>query len=143
MTPTNVRLATGTFALSAAGVCGASVTALSVALSAPLQGGAARYIVLLTQTTSTVPLHVEPRFVFTDLLGVCNVAPHTLYLQSNAYTYGGSAVQVGGLMLLPSGQGGTLALDYCVGSSLQIVILAASTPASATVVSGSITLWRV
>ena len=141
---TNLRLTTTTFALSAAGVCGASAV-VSVALSAPLQMGmgGGKFLTVFTQTTSTVPLHIEHRAMFTDVLGTSQVVPHTLYLASNPQTYGGSAAYPQSLLLFPSGVGGTIPVDQFAGSALHIVVMVASNPASATVVSGSVTLWRV
>jgi len=79
---TNQQLAQRMFTLSAEGVCGASVLAVSFALSAPggdahHQGG---YVVMVTNLASTAPLHIQPRAVFTDLLGAS-----TTVGQSNLY----------------------------------------------------------
>lgn len=141
---TNLRIANTTFALSAAGVCGAS-TLISVALSAPLQYGPAggSFVTLVTNSTSNVPLHVEHRSVFTDILGTSQVGTHVMYLASNAQAFGGSAPQALGVVLLLSGQAAAIPLEHVVGSALQIVIMVASNPASATVVSGSVQVWRV
>ena len=143
--PTNQRLANALFTLSAEGVCGASLMVVSFALSAP--GGDSerqgRYALTLTNMTSTVPLHVQPRIVFTDAQGTSTTVVQTLVLASNAQAYGGSAPQAHGLALLLSGQSVLLPLEGVVGSALQIWIMAASNPASSVYVSGAAALWRV
>ena len=143
--PANTLLSSVLFSLSAAGVCGASLVALSVPLSAP--GGDSerqgRYAILVTNDTSNVPLHVEPRVVFTDIRGVSTVVAHTLFLASNAQSFGGSAAQAMSLVLLLSGQDALVPLEVLAGSALQVVLMVASNPASATVVSGMAQLWRV
>lgn len=143
--PTNTLLANVTYSFSAVGGSGTSVIAASVALSAPgddyrRQG---RYAIVVTNNTSNVPLHIEPRVVFTNVLGVSTVVPHTLYLASNAQTFGGSAAQVQSLVLLLSGQNALVPLEVLAGSALQVVIMAASNPTATAAISGVVQIWRI
>ena len=143
--PTNTLLANVLYSFSAAGGSGTSVLAASVVLSAP--GGdiqrQGRYAVLVTNNTSHVPLHLEPRVVCTDIQGVSTVVPHTMFLVSTTQSFGGSAAQAQSLILLLSGQDAIIPLDMVAGSALQIILLAASTTSATAAISGICQVWRL
>jgi hypothetical protein len=141
----NTLLANAMYTLSAEGVCGASLMAVSFALSSP--GGdyarQGRYVVTLTNDATVAPLHVQPRVVFTNRMGTSTTVVHTLFLASNTQAYGGSAPQAFGIVLVPSGQTLALPIEVVAGSVLQVWLMCASNPASSVYISGAAALWRV
>ena len=143
--PANVLLSNALWSFSATGGSGTSLVVMSVLTSAP--GGDSerqgRYTVFITNNNSTAPLHVQANAVFTNIQGTSTVVPHTLFLVSNAQTFGGSAAQIQGLVLLLSGQGAAIPLEVLGGSALQIVLLAASNTTSTQAISGAVAVWRV
>ena len=144
MALTNARLARVAYSLSAAGVCGASVV-VSVALSAPndFAPPQGRLTVLLTNLTSNVPLHVEGRVAFTDIEETSTVVALPVAFVSTTQAYGGSAHELKTLVLLLSGQDAAIPFTGVAGSAFHVAIMTASNPASATVVSGHVTVWRM
>jgi len=144
MALTNARLVRAAYSLSAAGVCGASVV-VSIALSAPeaLAHGQGRLTVLVTNLTSTVPLHVEGRCVWNDLEETSTVVALPVAFVSTTQAYGGSAHELKTLVLLLSGQDAAIPFVGVVGSAFHVAIMTASTPASATVVSGHLAAFRI
>jgi hypothetical protein len=142
-----VQLATSAWSLSAAGVCGASALALSAPLSSPSDfapdGG--RMTMFLANLTSTEPIHIQPRCVYTDATGTERAIPLTTSLLSNAQAYASaqSAAQMQTLLVLLCGQDVVVPLQGVAGSAIQIIVSPASGIASATVVSGLCALWRM
>lgn len=143
MPQTNARLALVSYTLTIGGACGASALVASVPLSAPdnMRAVGGKYVIALTNAASTVPLHLDLRLTYTDLLSTVQEVPFGQYLISNAMTYGGSAVTPRSLILLPSGQGIALTVDGWVGSALRVYVLAASDSTAAA--SGTCSVWRV
>jgi hypothetical protein len=143
MALTNSRLAVGSWALSAGGTSGASMVALSYALSAPNDfWGNNTFVIGLTNNSTTAPLLIEMRTVWTGLNGVSCTAPMMITTASNIQSYGNSGVEPKTAYLLASGKGGLLPFTGVVASTIQCIIMAASTTADAAGASGSITLWR-
>ena len=142
---TNVRLATASYALSAAGASGFSLMVLSYALSSPQDFAAPQGTVTLciTNDSTTAPIHVELRSIWTGFNGVSQTTPVIHALTSNAQTYGGSALQNQQQTLLVSGQGAVLPFTYVVGSGIQVWLIAASSIADAAGCSGQVGLWGV
>lgn len=142
---TNAQLANVAWTLSAEGLCGASITALSYLFSSPwgLQPPGGKYVLTCVNDDDTAPLHIESRVIWTDNAGTVRNTPYTQYLLSNTQSFGGSAAEAHTLVLVLSGGDVSIPLDVLAGSGLQVVILAASDIASATIVSGFMSLWRV
>lgn len=142
---TNVRIANVQWTLSAEGVCGASIVAASILLSSPggLRPDGGKFMLCVTNDTSNVPLHVEPRITWTDTAGTLQTIAYTQYLLSNTQTFGGSAAEVHTGVLALSGQDIAIPLDIVAGSGLQVALLAASDTASAIIASGAMSLWFI
>ena len=140
---TNVRLATASYALSAAGASGFSLMVLSYALSSPQDFAAPQGTVTfcITNESTTAPLHVELRSIWTGFNGVSQTTPMTVALVSNPLTFGGSAMLAQTLVLLPSGMDAMIPFNWVAGSGLQAWILAASTVADAAGCSGQAILF--
>ena len=140
----NTRLVNVFYTLSAEGVSGTSLMAASWAMSAPAgdprREGA--YVVMVTNNAPTAPLHLHPRVVFTDPGGTSTTVAHVLNLISTTQAYGLSAPQVQTGVILLSGQGIALPLEFLAGSALQIWLIAASTTASAVYISGTVAIWK-
>lgn len=141
---TNARRLLSFYTLSHEGVCGASVV-VSFALSSPagLTPPQGRFVLCMTNATSNVPLHIEPRLIWTDPAGTEQSTPLAVDMTSNTQTFGGSAHQIRSLVLLLSGQNAALQLQGVAGSALRIAIMAASNPASAAVVSGVAAIYQL
>ena len=140
---TNTRLAMANFTLSASGICGVSFLAVSLAFSSPdnQRGPAGGYVIVLVNSSTVVPLHIEPRMTYTDMDGVTQEAPFAHYLVSNTQAFGGSAFAPRSTYFLTSGQAMAVKLDSVVGSGLRVYVLAASNASA--VVSGQCSIWRV
>lgn len=142
---TNVKVGVSAYNLSAAGTCGFSAL-VSFTFSAPdnFYEAGGKHTVVLTQSTSNVPLHLEVRALIDDLVSTFYV-PVAVGLLSNTQPFGSaqSAVQIQTLMMLLSGQDAVIPFEGVIGKGLQIAIMPASDVASATVVSGICGLWRV
>ena len=141
---TNTQRLLAFYTLSHEGACGASVI-VSFALSSPagMMPPQGRFMLCLTNQTSNVPLHLEPRLVWADPDGTEQSTPLAMDLISNTQTFGGSAHQIRSLVLLLSGQNAALPLQGVAGSALRIAIMAASNPASAAVVSGVAAIYQL
>lgn len=146
MTLTNLPIGVSAYSLSAAGVCGFS-TLVSFALSSPDNAFPAggRHTLIVTNEGTTVPLHIEARSIVKNHLGSDVAVPIGIALLSNTQPFGSaqSAAQVQPLVMLLSGQDACIPLEGVVGNTLQIAVMPASNPTSATVVCGIVAVWRV
>lgn len=143
--PTNQLLAQRFFTLSADGISGVSLLAVSAAIGEKgmefeRQG---RYVLCITNSTSVAPIHVQPRVVFVDPAGTSTTLVHMDVFVSNPLAYGGSAALGKGLFLAASGENAAFPLTGVAGSALQLWVLTASTTASTVVISGVAAIWRV
>jgi hypothetical protein len=145
MPQTNVQVGMSAYSLSAAGTCGFSAL-VSFAVSAPDNNfnGGGKHTLVVTNETSDVPLHIQVRAEINDTVSTIYV-PVTLALLSNTQPFGSaqSAVQVNTLMMMLSGVDAIIPLEGIVGKSVQVAVMPASNPASATVVCGIVAVWRL
>ena len=143
MALTNSKLVTTSYALSAGGVSGFSMVALSYVLSSPndLWNGAT-FTVAITNDAPTAPLLVEVRTAWQGMNGASCVTPLAVDRISNNQSFGNSGALPVTATLLTSGRGGTLTYTGVAGSAIQVVIMSASSLADAQGCSGSISLWR-